>query len=458
VIYSLKLKFYFLLLGIITLIFFLLVYPHASNHTFQTYYGLLWFSLASCVTFNFIENIIKQKYIIYLIISLFVFIHLFLSVYFIISFYGLFTDKIYDKIDAYGTYESYAVGQTLKYILEETNNNSGYILVQSPTVYYPSYRQSLTYHEVYSYDLEKNDYLFYNYFKNQSEFLSEIENRNIILMTITPDVFYTMSNEFLKYKNMNFVDICYTKNFVISMNETVFHNSPEIKINCINFLNNMTKNDNLANNTISNQWLESASILTKIEKNFENSLFIDKNFKEFNGLKLNKNNFTILLFLNSDNLVNNTDIVTLKDQINTNEKNNIWRVRFGGNNDIYLEIPKAMDGYSWMEGVYYYPQLNLPTCVVFMYSPNNYGTYINAVKKSETFFLLKNEERLKSIPSDLNFTQNQSLIIGSENFKGKIKTFIFNQTFSDTDIFNICLFPEEFNFSFTSEILDESYS
>lgn len=450
-----RLRIYFLLLAVVTLIFFSLTYIHTSNHTYQTYYGILWFVLASSISLNFFIKIFKKyisrlgskKQIPYMIIFSFVLLNVFLSCHFTTSFYGLYTEEIYDDIDAYGTYESYMVGSIIKYILNEANDTEGYILVQSPTVYYPTHHPSLDYNMLYKWNNKTKSYTGYSFFKNQSEFIEEIKSRSISILTITPDVFGSMSKKFSEYKNFNFVDICYTKNFVISINKEILHQNPKIKIKCINFLLNLTSNDDIASRVLSSDWLTSMDVSCRLCEDLEELSYYKHSTKKFQIPEIDslRNNFTLALFLYTDSIEEQTDIVS---------KGSIWKIRFGNRNDIYMECPKTSEGYGWIDGVYYTPNLFLPTCIVFRYSSQNANIFVNGINKSETFYLIKNNTRVKTSPTNLLFSDDP-LIIGNEKFEGRIKIQVFNRVFDNEEITRLCSIkiPEEFipNLIFESE-------
>lgn len=431
---SSKLKIYFLLLSLTTWIFFSLVYAHAANHTYQTYYGILWFMLGTSITLNFFYNSYK-KYISYLVIFSLIVFNIYFSYHFVTSFYGLYTDKFYDNIDAYGTYESYIVGKILKYIVDETNL-SGYLLVQSPTVYNPTYHPSITYQEVYRWNDKTKDYSYYNFFNNPTEFIEEIKKRNIALLTITPDVFARISKEFSEYKDRNFIDVCYTKNFTISLNSNIFYRDPTIKLKVINFLRDLLNRDKIASKVTYNDWLASMDIPFYISKNMEKLPYFNHTSLSLKVPKADvmKNNFTIVIFLYTTTLQSDTDIVT---------KGNIWKVKFGGNKDIYFEASKTSEGYGWIDGAYYVPYLALPSCIVFRYSTDNVSIYINGVKKSETFFLIKNNSKIIMKPPNL-LTSTEPLVLGSEKFGGRIKVLIFSKPLNEDEIFKISSFKEDY--------------
>lgn len=232
---QIRLRSYFTLLFLTSWSFLLYTHIHTANHIYQMYYAILLMILAGGISIDTLSNKLK-RYSSYFLYSL-ILISAILSYNYATSFYGLYTARIYNgDIDAYGTFESYDVGVAMRQILNETKSD-GYILVQSPTVYYPAYHQSITYFGDFKWNSEKRNYTSYSFFEDQNAFIDDIKTRNIDMLTITPDVYGNKIQKFDDYINSNFVDICNTKNFAIFLNKTIFDNNISIKSRCNDFLN-----------------------------------------------------------------------------------------------------------------------------------------------------------------------------------------------------------------------------
>jgi len=433
-----ELKIYIMLLFMSTFTYYLLTYIHVANHIYHTYYGIPLFAIASAITLNYIYNKIvmhMRSRIISMALLILIVITSFLSSYhYARAYYGIFTDKIYDKMDPYGTYESYVVGILIRYILDELENPSGYLLVQSPTVYYPTYHAAITYHKIYKWDEEIKDYIAeYSFFNNQLEFLKELKNRNVILLTITPDVYRYASKAFWEYIKQHFVEICYTRNFVIALNKTLFEKNPAIKLKCITFLFNLLKNDKLAFKTIYSNKLQILNYSLYLWRDFKKlgMIYLNHTMLSLLSPKINmlRNNFTIVVFLYINELPLRANIVS---------KDNIWKIKFGASKEIYLETPCTPKGYGWLKGVYYEPYLYLPVCVTIKYSTADAGIYINGVKMSRIYYVIRNGSRIATSPPNLPVSEGP-LLLGCDKFSGWIKVLIFNKPLSEKEISMVSL-------------------
>ncbi len=418
-----RLKTYFFALGFLSLIFFALVYRHASNHPFQLYYGLLWIALAVGISLDFIQNYLGKTYLGFALFVSFFFLHFVFSLFFLYSYYGFYSAQIYEGVDAYGTFESYAVGKSINEIMSNVNSK-GYALVQSPTVYYPAYSPAFTYYELYRFDPISKQYSSFSYFSNQSAFLGEVEKRNVVLLTVTPEVYSSMTREFFDYKSRNFVDLCYTKNFMISINKSVFFDHPGLAKECYKSLDNFSSGASRIPFGIRSLSIGSLSGRSAAldALNSKNDTVISS------GNVYSSNNFTMLLFLNSNDFRVGERIAGIDDSAGKP----VLSVKFGGNYDLYLEASSTKKGYGWMSGGYYLPFINESACVVFSYSPSYYGVYIDGVDSGSQFYLLKDGIAYESLPEDIVISGPGKLVVGG--FSGAGKVFVFNQTFPHEDL------------------------
>lgn len=224
---------YFILLGISVFLFFYFTHPHDANHTYQMYYGLLWFLLATSITISFLMNK-KRRVILALLIT--IAMHIVLSYNEVDNYYGLYSDSIFSS-DAYGSYESWVVGMTIGCLSEYTE---GYALVQSPTVYYPSHTRSVTYYELYTWN--GTGYLTDTFFLNESSFMEQIKKREISIMTLTSDIITRETDIYRNYRLTEFNELYHTKSFVIMINRSIAEDKSITGEECRSMFNELVEN------------------------------------------------------------------------------------------------------------------------------------------------------------------------------------------------------------------------
>jgi hypothetical protein len=239
-----------------------------------------------------------------------------------------------------------------------------------------------------------------------------------------------MSDEFREYIENNFVEVCSTKNFLIKLKKEIFNENPDVKIKCNKFLYDQITSYGKISELNTDSWLESTGVSIELYDNLEEFNFYNYSEKQFNISEVNslENNFTLVVYLYTHKIPTDKSIIS---------KGNIWNLKFGSSNDLYLEVPNTSKGYGWIDGVYFDPYLSLPTCVVIKYSKNEGSIYVNNVKKTDVFFLIENETRNTAKPIDL-LIDNDPLIIGNKDFQGRIKLLIFNRIFEDSEIKKLC--------------------
>ena len=230
------LKIYFLVLSFVTLLFLLLTYPNDAVNFYQAYYAVPWLVLGTGLFLQRLGDT-RHKGITGVAILALVLLSVAISGYNLNSFYGIGSSRVYSGIDPYGTIESYVVGLTIRYVLNQTGNPAGYALVQSPTMIYPIDHESLNFQDMYVWNSSLREYTaLYSLFDNESQFVAELETKNIAILTLTPDVSAAMTPSLGDYIARGFTGICHTSHTTIMLNTTLYVQYPFIGQSCDGYL------------------------------------------------------------------------------------------------------------------------------------------------------------------------------------------------------------------------------
>jgi len=333
---------------------------------YHSYYFIPPIILASSIVVTFILKTNRKSLIIFL--TFFLVISSIFSVWETINFYGVCSDRIYRCIDAYGTLDSVFAGYLINKIYRISKNNglldaniTYYSLVQSPAVYFYTEMPCISYRDFYEWNSTSQEYRNFNFFIDQASFLKALQKRNLLILTVTPDVHNAQTESFKYYVRENFVFLASEGVFTFYLNRTIFNRAPSFYKNQALMILSELKESSIAPSSLS------YSVL-----NMSYWYRISERSRPFKGIVLNQQllNFSI----DSDKLSNKAfsiEISLIPKLIPKKEiiisLDNIVNIRYGTADDIYLELVLTSEGYRWFSGAYIAPFLWQPLNITFVY-------------------------------------------------------------------------------------------
>jgi len=363
--------------GLGAMSYFAFAFVHNIVHMYHSYYFLPIVILGVIYVGKFVAN--KKGKRAPMLLTVFLVVSSAFSVYETASFYGIGSNVIYHGVDPYGNLDSVFAGYYINYLYHESKDRglldpeiAYYSLVQSPALYYYTDMPSLSYLDFYQWDQASQQYKGFNFYTDQNSFLQALKERNLFILTVTPDVSQSQTAAFRQYYGTEFSFIGSEGVYTFYLNRTIFERATSsLKEESIGILNRLEKSQ-LAPSSVSES-IMNMSRWFRVSNNFVSSTNTTKNLNPQKWAlslgDLNNSSLTLEISMTPSQPPAWETILSI---------DNVLNVKFGTSNDLFLEMTSTAEGYRWISGVdmteFYWQRLT----VTFVYDAN--------LRRAEIFF------------------------------------------------------------------------